>query len=79
MLIPFFARYARRVDPPCLHERASDGQRSSSSYRCDGESCRAGVILDSQKGEARMEVQRQHRFTGKIKTDRAYLTEIFSD
>ena len=26
-----------------------------------------------------MEEQRQHRFTGKIKTDRAYLTEIFSD
>ena len=24
-----------------------------------------------------MEEQRQHRFTGKIKTDRAYLTEIF--
>ena len=26
-----------------------------------------------------MEEQKQHRFTGKIKTDRAYLTEIFSD
>ena len=24
-----------------------------------------------------MEEQKQHRFTGKIKTDRAYLTEIF--